>query len=65
MADAADGLFARGYGFADRSFESIKQYLRDNNIEGIVFWLDGEPKCKIKRTDFGFVWNPPVRKKRG
>lgn len=40
----------------DRSFEGIKQYLADNYIEGIVFWLDGEPKCKIKRTDFGFDW---------
>lgn len=26
-------------------------------MEGIVFWKDGEPKCKIKRSDFGFPWN--------
>ena len=26
-------------------------------MEGIVFWKDGEQKCKIKRTDFGFRWN--------
>lgn len=39
-----------------RTFEGIKQYLTDNNIEGIVFWLDGEPKCKIKRSDFGLKW---------
>lgn len=38
------------------SFEGIKQYLSENNIEGIVFWKDGEPKCKIKRSDFGFYW---------
>lgn len=40
-----------------RTFEGIREYLKENNIEGIVFWLDGEPKCKIKRTDFGFSWN--------
>ena len=22
-----------------------------------VFWKDGEPRCKIKRSDFGFKWN--------
>ena len=41
----------------DRTFEGIKQYLTDHYIEGIVFWLDGEPKCKIKRSDFGLEWN--------
>lgn len=40
----------------DRDFESIKEYLRDNPIEGIVFWLNGDPVCKIKRSDFGFEW---------
>lgn len=39
-----------------RTFEGIKQYLTENYIEGIVFWLDGEPKCKIKRSDFGLEW---------
>ena len=24
--------------------------------EGIVFWNDGQPQCKIKRSDFGFPW---------
>lgn len=42
-----------------RSYEGIRAYLRDNEIEGLVFWKDGEPRCKIKRTDFGFQW--PVR----
>lgn len=42
------------------SFEEIKQYLRDTRIEGIVFWKDGEPLCKIKRSDFGFEW--PVKR---
>ena len=41
----------------ERTFEGIKKYLEENNIEGLVFWKDGEPKCKIKRTDFGFEWN--------
>lgn len=40
-------------------FEGIKAYLRENEIEGVVFWKDGEPLCKIKRTDFGYRW--PVR----
>lgn len=39
-----------------RSFEFIRHYLEHTPIEGIVFWLDGEPICKIKRTDFGFEW---------
>lgn len=42
--------------FVERSFEGIREYLRMHAIEGIVFWLDGEPKCKIKRSDFGFPW---------
>lgn len=45
-----------------RTFEGIKEYLREHKIEGIVFWLDGEPKCKIKRSDFGFEWQPKHRK---
>lgn len=40
----------------ERTFEGIKKYLEENEIEGIVFWLDDEPKCKIKRSDFGFKW---------
>lgn len=42
-----------------RTFEGIKKYLEEHYIEGIVFWLDDEPKCKIKRSDFGFSW--PVK----
>ena len=37
-----------------RDFESIKEYLRNHADEGFVFWLNDEPVCKIKRTDFGF-----------
>lgn len=40
----------------ERTFDGIKEYLRTHNIEGIVFWKDGEPMCKIKRSDFGYKW---------
>lgn len=41
----------------ERSFRGLREYLETHNIEGIVFWKNGEPKCKIKRKDFGFPWN--------
>lgn len=40
-----------------RSFEGIRDYLKEHYMEGIVFWKDGEPRCKIMRSDFGFKWN--------
>lgn len=40
----------------DRSFEGIRSYLENHVIEGIVFWKDGEPQCKIKRKDFNLPW---------
>ena len=40
----------------ERSFDGIRNYLQQHEIEGIVFWKDGEPQCKIKRSDFGFKW---------
>lgn len=41
----------------ERTFEGIKKYLTDNDQdEGLVFWKDGQPQCKIKRTDFGLKW---------
>ena len=39
-----------------RSWTGIRDFLQDTEIEGLVFWLNGEPVCKIKRTDFGFDW---------
>ena len=45
----------------ERSFEGIREYLRTHAIEGIVFWKDGEPQCKIKRSDFGFEW--PIKER--
>lgn len=40
----------------ERSFDGIREYLQTHAIEGIVFWKDGAPRCKIKRKDFGFKW---------
>jgi hypothetical protein len=40
----------------ERTFEGVERWLKDNDKEGLVFWLNGEPVCKIKRTDFGFPW---------
>ena len=42
-----------------RDFEDISNWLNEHPVEGLVFWLDGEPVCKIKRTDFGYEW--PVK----
>lgn len=44
-----------------RDFIGMYEYLRIFEIEGIVFWKDGEPRCKIKRTDFGLEW--PIKRK--
>lgn len=41
----------------ERTFSGIKRYLEEHYIEGLVFWLDGEPVCKIKRSDFGLSWS--------
>lgn len=38
------------------SFEGIRRGLELAAIEGIVFWHEGAPLCKIKRSDFGFKW---------
>lgn len=46
--------------YVQRTFEGIKEYLREHEIEGIVFWKDDQPQCKIKRSDFGFEW--PVKR---
>ena len=39
-----------------RSLNTVREFLKENYIEGIVFWLDDEPVCKIKKSDFGFPW---------
>lgn len=40
----------------ERTFVGVRAYLEEHCMEGLVFWLDGEPVCKIKRKDFGFPW---------
>jgi len=40
----------------DRTVDGIRAFVRDNDIEGLVFWKDGEPQCKIRKKDFGFKW---------
>lgn len=55
----ADQLWRHGaeiLPYVPRNFEGIRRMLKDTEIEGLVFWKDGEPQCKIKRTDFGFKW---------
>ena len=43
-----------------RTFEGVKAFLENVPVEGLVFWLNDEPVCKIKRTDFGLEW--PIKK---
>lgn len=40
----------------NRDYDSIKEWLTANNEEGLVFWLNGELVCKIKRKDFDLPW---------
>lgn len=47
----------RDYIKVGRSFEEIRDYLEEHSIEGIVFWIFGNPAAKIKRSDFGFEWS--------
>ena len=44
------------------SFEGIRKYLEENYIEGIVFWYNDKPLCKIKRKDFGLKWGEGKKK---
>lgn len=43
--------------FIPRTYEGIRDYLREHKIEGIVFYRGNGEMCKIKRSDFGFIWN--------
>lgn len=55
-----DTLYKHGELFAiglkQRTFEAVREWLENNPVEGIVFWVGGDPVCKIKRSDFGFEW---------
>ena len=41
----------------NRTFEGIKNYLKNHYIEGIVYHRGNGDMAKIKRVDFGFEWN--------
>lgn len=41
-------------------FNELRSFLRNSNIEGIVWWDENGPVCKLKRTDFGYDW--PIKK---
>jgi hypothetical protein len=49
-------MYPQDFSPAHRSFDGLRAYLAEKAIEGIVFWLDGEPRAKIRRKDFGFPW---------
>lgn len=46
-----------------RTFEGIRDYLKSNYIEGIVFHRENGDMAKIKRTDFGFEWGGKTHKR--
>ena len=58
-----DELIRHGFRhlFVERNFDAISRYLHFHNVEGIVFWYNGKPVCKIKRTDFGYKWPIEMR----
>lgn len=40
-----------------RDYDSIKCWFEASGpMEGVVFWINGEPVAKIKVTDFGIRW---------
>lgn len=40
-----------------RTYAGIAQWLKEYYTEGIVFWYNNEPVCKIRRIDFRYSWN--------
>ena len=39
------------------TYEGIYNWLKENEQEGIVFWKDNTPICKIKRRDYELSWS--------
>lgn len=37
-------------------YDGMKEYFRIHHLEGVVFWFQGKPICKIKSSDFGYSW---------
>lgn len=61
LCDNEDILIKHGVTILDdcpRDFDGIKNYLATHYIEGIVFHRGNGEMCKIKRSDFGFEWQP-------
>ncbi len=56
MIIAEDFFIIKGCGTIQDDMDYIRRYLENHKAEGLVFWIDNEPICKIKRTDFGFDW---------
>lgn len=44
--------------FDNRPFADVNEMNNKliENWNARVFWNDGQPQCKIKRSDFGFPW---------
>ena len=53
-----EGIIIENLLFSDvnKTYSLIKEWLEYHTVEGIVFWKDTTPICKIKRSDFGFEW---------
>ena len=56
----SDLLRSLGGATPEEALMLLRFFFRTHEIEGIVFWLNGQPLCKIKRSDFGFPW--PIKK---
>jgi hypothetical protein len=54
-----DGCVSMSFKEGPITFERLRGILEDENVEGFVFLKDGEPLCKIKKTDFGYKWTIP------
>lgn len=42
--------------YPPQSYEGLRVWLAASDMEGVVWWVDGEPVAKIKRRDFGLPW---------
>lgn len=42
--------------FPERTFDGLKQWLEDHEVEGIVFKRRNGEMCKIRRRDYGLQW---------
>lgn len=57
---AEDTLYQHGSRVLEdvpRDFAGVRRWLENNYVEGIVFWFNNEPVCKLRRRDFRLDWN--------